>query len=427
MNSEGSEQDWLGRLVRILVVFRLLVLLATVATLIAKPSTAVTAAGIVVALASSYVPLRHWDKVGATVSRHPIYLTGEVLVSMVILGATGARSPFFYFTLGTAAIAGVLYGRRGVIPFGFVLVGLYEVVALVGFPALHPLHDAESLVFAPVLYPLAIAAGVAARTVIERGVRAEALLSERTRALATQQERMQVARELHDSLAKTVEGLAMTAAALPRRCERNPQAAAKLATSLAADARRGALEARALMSGLRTEQGGHLVDSLTARGQALGERAGTTVTVSCADASVTEGISDTTAHELLRIFAEAVINSINHGQAQAVDAVLEKAEAGVLMRIRDDGKGPDGDLDLKALEAAGHYGLVGMRERARSVGGELRLEAPSVGGLVVEVTVPVGPEGKTDQATAAAGLSEPSGNLVLARVLPDAWNWRQTS
>ena len=65
----------------------------------------------------SYVPLRHWDRIGRTVSRHPAYLAVEVLIATLILAAAGARSPFFYFTLGTAALAGVVYGRRGAIPF----------------------------------------------------------------------------------------------------------------------------------------------------------------------------------------------------------------------------------------------------------------------------------------------------------------------
>ncbi len=89
------------------------------------------------------------------------------------------------------------------------------------------------------LYPAAIAAGVAARELIQRGAETEALLRDRNEALATERERLRVARELHDSLAKTVEGLAMSASVLPSRCVRNPDAAAVLARQLAADAQPG--------------------------------------------------------------------------------------------------------------------------------------------------------------------------------------------
>ena len=95
--------------------------------------------------------------------------------------------------------------------------------------------------------------GVTARELIQRGVQAEVLLRDRTEALSAERERLRVARELHDSLAKTVEGLAMTASVLPARCRRDPAAAAELAQLLAADARQAALEARMLMSDLRPE------------------------------------------------------------------------------------------------------------------------------------------------------------------------------
>src|SRR5262249_56898963 len=93
--------------------------------------------------------------------------------------------------------------------------------------------------------------GIAAREMIERGIQTETLLRERTEALAGERERLRVARELHDSLAKTVEGLALSASMLPARCRRDPTVAARVAQELAADARQAALEARALMSDLR--------------------------------------------------------------------------------------------------------------------------------------------------------------------------------
>ena len=92
---------------------------------------------VVVALALaaviSYLPLRHWDRIAGSLARHPAYLAVEVLLATLILAAAGARSPFFYFTLGTAALAGVIYGRRGAIPFSALLMAAYELVALEGY------------------------------------------------------------------------------------------------------------------------------------------------------------------------------------------------------------------------------------------------------------------------------------------------------
>ena len=141
--------DWLGRLVRVLLVFRALILLITV--LLLPPAQRTPAVGVLAILAAviSYVPLRYWPRIGPSVSRHPMYLAVEVLIATLILAAAGARSSFFFFTLGTAALAGVVYGRRGAIPFSLLLIAAYEFVAYEGLPNNHPLHDAQSIVFAP--------------------------------------------------------------------------------------------------------------------------------------------------------------------------------------------------------------------------------------------------------------------------------------
>ncbi|HET6868638.1 MAG TPA: histidine kinase, partial [Solirubrobacteraceae bacterium] len=210
----SAESDWLGRLVRVLLVFRALILLITVLLLPAAQRTPAVGVLTIVAAVLSYIPLRYWPRIGPSVSRHPAYLALEVLIATLILAAAGARSSFFFFTLGTAALAGVVYGRRGAIPFSLLLMTAYELVARAGLPNGHPLHDAQSVVFAPLLYPIALIAGIAARELVERGVRVEAELRDQTEALGAERERLRVARELHDSLAKTVEGLAMTASVL---------------------------------------------------------------------------------------------------------------------------------------------------------------------------------------------------------------------
>jgi signal transduction histidine kinase len=202
---------------------------------------------------------------------------------------------------------------------------------------------------------------------------------------------MMVAREMHDSLAKTIEGLAMTAMALPRRCERDPQAAAALATILAADAQRAALEARALMTGLRIDGEGGLVQKLRARAEALSSRSGVTISVDCCDETAVANLSDDVQHELVRIFGEAVLNAVNHGGASRVRVVLTPRPFGLrqlVMSISDDGCGIDGPVDLEALRAAGHFGLVGMAERATSFGGALTYGTADEGGLMIDVNVP---------------------------------------
>lgn len=416
--SSHIEDDWVGRLVRVLVVFRSFILLVTVILIPARQHTPAVGLVVLVAASVSYLPLRYWPRIQPTVSRHPLYLAVEVLLTTVILAAAGARSPFFYFTLGTAVLAGIVYGRRGAIPFSALLMAAYELVALQGFPNLRPLHDATSVAFVPLLYPAALAAGVAAREVVARGAQTDALLRGRTEALASERERLRVARELHDSLAKTVEGLAMTASVLPGRCLRDPAAAAKLAEGLVSDARQAALEARSLMSDLRPEPESELpfAEIVRKRVQSLSQRSGATARVVCDSERAGEALTTHARHELLRILGEAIRNAVGHGGASTVIVALETVageagHAGLVLTVSDDGCGIKAPIELDRLKADGHFGLVGMHERASAIGGVLRVQSESGAGTTVSVRVTVASAGpgtggadRHDEAHAAAAV-----------------------
>lgn len=371
-----------------MIVFRALVLLATVLLLPSSQRTPVTAVAMILAAMVSYVPLRHWDRIAPSLLRHPAYLAGEILLSTLILGATGARSSFFYFTVGTAALAGIIYGRRGAIPFCLLLVSMYELVALEG---VHPVHNAQTVVFLPLLYPAAIIAGIAARELVQRGAMAEALLAFRTGEIAVQNERLRVAREMHDSLAKTVEGLSMMASALPARCERDPVSAAELARQLSADARQAAVEARALMTDLRptADPDLPLTRLIGTRVDDFAERSGVMARFVCPDGTTeADGPPPEAHHEILRILGEALRNAERHGRARNVTVALEADDAAWSLSIADDGSGLREPPDLEHLQAAGHFGIAGMDERARSIGGVLEITPNPAGGTIVAVTVP---------------------------------------
>lgn len=393
MADTGTQMHWLGRLVRVLVVFRTLVLLVTIMLLPADQHTWPIGLAVLLAAGLSYIPMRHWERIGPSVSRHPAYMAAEILLATVILAAAGARSPFFYFTLGTAAVAGVIYGRRGALPFAALLIAMYEFVALEGLPLLHPLRDVQSVVLIPLLYPAAVAAGVAARELINRGVTTEALLRDRTEALATERERMRVARELHDSLAKTVEGLSLSATVLSRRCGRDPAAAAPLADQLAADARDAALQARALMADLRpsdAEAGGSLPEVVRRRVEIFAHRSGRRIEFQneLSAGGDFSPLGPVERHELLSILGEALLNAQRHGDAACTTVILGRWPKGIRLTIRDDGAGISAPPDLDRLRAAGHFGLVGMHERARALGGELSVEPAQGGGTLVTLVVP---------------------------------------
>src|SRR4029077_6857295 len=74
--------------------------------------------------------------------------------------------------------------------------------------------------------------------------------------------------------------------------------------------------------------------------------------------------------EVYRIAGEALRNAFKHAQAQRIEVEIRYDERHLRLRVRDDGKGIDPKV-LGASGRAGHYGLPGMHERAKLVGGKL--------------------------------------------------------
>jgi signal transduction histidine kinase len=88
-----------------------------------------------------------------------------------------------------------------------------------------------------------------------------------------------------------------------------------------------------------------------------------------------------------RIAAEGVRNAFRHAHAGRIEVEIRYDQGQLRLRIRDDGKG----VDAKVLEAGsrtGHYGLPGMHERAKLVGGKLTVWSEHDSGTEVELTIP---------------------------------------
>ena len=90
---------------------------------------------------------------------------------------------------------------------------------------------------------------------------------------------------------------------------------------------------------------------------------------------------------LLRIAQEAVANALKHAGASRIEVKLEVEARTLHLRIKDDGRGFD-QQDVFSSHA-GHFGVIGMRERAERLGGELRLASNPGEGTEVVVTVPL--------------------------------------
>jgi signal transduction histidine kinase len=89
--------------------------------------------------------------------------------------------------------------------------------------------------------------------------------------------------------------------------------------------------------------------------------------------------------EIYRIAREALRNAFSHAQAQHIETEITYSERALRLRIRDDGKG----IPQEVLQEGqpGHYGLCGMRERAKRIGGKLHIWSRPGTGAEIELSV----------------------------------------
>ena len=239
-------------------------------------------------------------------------------------------------------------------------------------PAWHTLSHEELELLSTIAYQVGIA--------VER-----ARLAEESARLARLEERARIAREIHDTLVQGLTAIALQVEGALGQVERDPaRARARLEQALAT-ARASLEEARRSVLDLRTSPpaGQPLGESLAALGRAF--TADTGVPVHLRAGPALPALSPEVEAELYGIAREALANVRKHAGARLVEITLEPADGGVRLAIHDDGRGFD---PRQAWQAGSGYGLRGMKERARLLGGTLLLRSRLSGGTTVSVRVP---------------------------------------
>jgi signal transduction histidine kinase len=205
-------------------------------------------------------------------------------------------------------------------------------------------------------------------------------------------ERTRIARDLHDTLLQSFQGLTLhfqrARNLLP---DRTAEAMETLDTALDG-AEAAIVEGRDAIHDLRFPT--NAVKALAEEITALGEELAADVTnqkVPVQFQVVVEGAAHAlrpNAHiEVFRIAREAMRNAYLHSQGRLIETEMAYTESLFRLRIRDDGKGIDPDERVRA-ERTGHWGLKGMRERAEHLGGELEVWSEPGAGTEIELRVP---------------------------------------
>src|ERR687888_1863572 len=392
--AEVSPASTTRSLVRLVLLFRLIALNVTIFELPGNPDQVPgVMAGLVVTAFASFLPLRYWDEWGPVISRRPAFLAADVLLNLTIYAYLGPASPFFLYTLGTPVLAGVLFRRTGAVLLGSsMLVGYYVLVVLSG-NGLQELHahearDIQALVVLPALYPLAAAGGAAVRELLDRQAATQAALASAERRAAAGAERARVAREMHDSLGKTLYGIALAARGLAHRVGDEAPGAAAAARQLSDAAQMAAQEARGLISDLRSDTLDRpLRDALDHYVRDWSQRTGIAAGLHCNGVDLPH---PGTRYELFCIVREALENVARHAHARHVAVALRSVDPDVVLSVADDGVGIDGRGDPRALQSPGHYRLLGMAERGERIGATVEIAGQRGAGTTVPVRLPAG-------------------------------------
>jgi signal transduction histidine kinase len=343
--------------------------------------TRLVGAAVVVTFMTSYVLFRDWERFGPLLLRHPSLLAADTLFGSLLLIAAGPDSTLAYVSVCTPLLAGLVYGWRGAAIFASVQALL---LLLIHAAQENPAPGITESALLPGLCVIAGAVGSSLRNLMLRfGAATQALTTVQARLAVTEAvsaERARLAREMHDSVAKTLHGVALAADGLTGSAgadRMDPALVRQQAALVARSARRAAAESRELLADLRREsdpdQGTDVLVELAARTRDFSARTGLPAVYRPTGAHAVPPVPPAVARQLLTIASEAMENAHRHAHPTRVD--VRAGVHGDLLRIsvHDDGRGLPPGTTLEQLRRAGHFGLVGMVERAASVGARIRI------------------------------------------------------
>jgi ligand-binding sensor domain-containing protein/signal transduction histidine kinase len=203
-------------------------------------------------------------------------------------------------------------------------------------------------------------------------------------------ERTRIARELHDTLLQKFQGLLPLVQAAIYKLPSGAVEARRILEAAVGLASEAITEGRNAVQGLRlsTIEENDIGVAIRTVGEELaaaGSQSSPSFEV------VVQGkprnLHPVLRDEVYRIGAEALRNAFQHARARRVEVEIGYGEKEFTVRIRDDGKGIDREV-LSADGREGHFGLHGMRERAKLVGGKLVVWSEVESGSEVELSIP---------------------------------------
>lgn len=195
----------------------------------------------------------------------------------------------------------------------------------------------------------------------------------RIETLTLQNERQRMARELHDTLAQGLAGLVLQLEATKAHLgAQRTERAASIVEQALTRARSTLAESRAVIDNLRLSST-NLIDSIQSQSERFSQATG----IACQLELMPEieRLPEHISRHCTQIISEALTNTARHAQASQVTIRCGMQHKTLDLLISDNGKG----FDTRQNGSAGHYGLLGMQERARLIGATFGIESSAEG------------------------------------------------
>lgn len=212
----------------------------------------------------------------------------------------------------------------------------------------------------------------------------------RVEELTVAQERQRMARDLHDTLAQGVAGLIMQLEAVDAHLTKgNTERGHEIVRQSMSRARKTLAEARHAIDDLRTKAPSTLdfAEAIQEEAERYEESTGIRTVL---DIQMRSAVSRLMTEHCLHIVRECLANAAKHAEAKEVRISVRCTSSSLLMEIRDDGKGFNTDAIGKL---AGRYGLTGIQERVRILGGTLQVDSNGRDGTAIRMEAPLGKGG----------------------------------
>ena len=202
---------------------------------------------------------------------------------------------------------------------------------------------------------------------------------------AVNSERNRIAREIHDNLAQDILGISVQLELVARLMPAAAETAKAHLDRARLLVRNSMTEARRYVWDLRSQelQKKDLPSALRDTTKRLTAESGIETVVEVA--GPLRPLPASVETNLLRIGQEAINNAVKHAHANRIEVGLNFDTRSVRLSVRDDGRGFDPGQQI----ADGHFGLIGMRERAEQIGGVITVDSAIEGGTQIAVEVPL--------------------------------------